>query len=117
MQNDVFGVMISKFGRSAGFFVTLMIICLTFRICVAAIRLVFLRCAALLLRIFVYAYTGVPRKGKAMVEIQCEMCGSNNLIKHDGEYVCQHCETRYSTEEAKNLWLKYRELLMFREAL
>lgn len=37
---------------------------------------------------------------KAMV---CEMCGSNDLVKQDGMYVCQHCNTKYSTEEAKKL--------------
>ena len=34
------------------------------------------------------------------------MCGSNNLIKQDGEYVCQHCGTKYSIEEAKKLMVE-----------
>lgn len=37
---------------------------------------------------------------KAMV---CEMCGSNNLVKQDGMYVCQHCGTKYSPDDAKKL--------------
>lgn len=41
-----------------------------------------------------------------MVKIVCEMCGSNNLIKQDGEYVCQHCGTKYTTEEAKKLMIE-----------
>ena len=40
---------------------------------------------------------------KAMV---CEMCGSNNLVKQEGTYVCQHCGTKYSTEEAKKLMVE-----------
>ena len=38
-----------------------------------------------------------------MKAIVCEMCGSNDLIKQDGMYVCQNCGTKYSTEEAKKL--------------
>ncbi len=38
-----------------------------------------------------------------MRAIKCEMCGSTNLIKMDGEYVCEFCGTRYSVEEAKKL--------------
>ncbi|MGN0503880.1 MAG: TFIIB-type zinc finger domain-containing protein [Ruminococcus sp.] len=37
---------------------------------------------------------------KAMV---CEMCSSNDLVKQDGMFVCQHCGTKYSVEEAKKL--------------
>ena len=37
---------------------------------------------------------------KAMV---CEMCGSHDLVKQDGMYVCQSCGTKYSVEEAKKL--------------
>ncbi len=28
----------------------------------------------------------------------CEMCGSNDLIKKDGFYVCCYCGTKYSTQ-------------------
>ncbi len=37
---------------------------------------------------------------KAMV---CEMCSSNDLVKQDGMFVCQHCGTKYTVEEAKKL--------------
>ena len=40
---------------------------------------------------------------KAMV---CEMCNSNDLIKTDGVFVCQHCGTKYSVEEAKKLFVE-----------
>ncbi len=33
----------------------------------------------------------------------CEMCNSNDLVKQDGMFVCQHCGTKYSVEEAKKL--------------
>ena len=33
----------------------------------------------------------------------CEMCGSHNLIKKDGLYVCEHCGTKYTVEEARKL--------------
>ena len=33
----------------------------------------------------------------------CEMCGSHDLIKQDGVYVCQHCGTKYTVEEARQL--------------
>lgn len=38
-----------------------------------------------------------------MKSIVCEMCGSQNLLKQDGVYVCQSCGTKYTVEEAKNL--------------
>lgn len=38
-----------------------------------------------------------------MQAIKCEMCGGNDIIKQDGLYVCQHCGTKYSIEEAKKL--------------
>ncbi len=38
-----------------------------------------------------------------MKAIVCEMCGSNDVVKQDGVYVCQSCDTKYSVEEAKKL--------------
>ncbi|WP_405381537.1 TFIIB-type zinc finger domain-containing protein [Phascolarctobacterium sp.] len=38
-----------------------------------------------------------------MKAIVCELCGSNDIIKQDGLFVCQHCGTKYTTEEAKKL--------------
>ena len=41
--------------------------------------------------------------GDAMKAMACEMCGSNDVVKADGVYVCQHCGTKYTTEEARKL--------------
>ncbi len=41
-----------------------------------------------------------------MKQLICEMCGSNNLIKHDGVFVCQDCRTKYSVEEAKKMMIE-----------
>ena len=38
-----------------------------------------------------------------MQAMVCELCGSNDIIKQDSVYVCQHCGTKYSVEEAKKL--------------
>lgn len=38
-----------------------------------------------------------------MKQLTCEMCGSTNLIKHNGIFVCQDCQTKYSVEEAKRI--------------
>lgn len=38
-----------------------------------------------------------------MQAVTCELCGSNEIIKKDGLYVCQHCGTKYSVEEARKL--------------
>ncbi len=40
-----------------------------------------------------------------MKAITCEMCGSNDVVKQDGFFVCQHCGTKYSVEEAKKLMI------------
>ena len=41
-----------------------------------------------------------------MKAIVCEMCGSNDLIKQDGVYVCQNCGTKYSPEEEKKMFIE-----------
>lgn len=41
-----------------------------------------------------------------MKAIVCEMCGSKDLIKQDGEYVCQNCGTKYTIEEARKLMVE-----------
>lgn len=41
-----------------------------------------------------------------MKQIVCEMCGSNNVLKQDGMFVCQDCGTKYSVEEAKKLMVE-----------
>lgn len=38
-----------------------------------------------------------------MKAISCEMCGSPDIVKQDGVFVCQHCGMKYSLEEAKKL--------------
>ncbi len=38
-----------------------------------------------------------------MKRIKCELCGSNQIIKQEGIFVCQHCGTKYSAEEAKKM--------------
>ena len=40
---------------------------------------------------------------KPISPLICELCGSNNLIKEDGLFTCQHCGTRYTLEEARKL--------------
>lgn len=41
-----------------------------------------------------------------MKQLTCEMCGSVDLIKQDGYYVCQSCGCKYSTEESKKLMVE-----------
>ena len=38
-----------------------------------------------------------------MKAIVCEMCGSQNVIKKDGVYVCENCGTKYEIEDARKL--------------
>ena len=41
-----------------------------------------------------------------MKALTCEMCGSTNLVKHEGVFVCQSCGTKYSVEEAKRMMVE-----------
>lgn len=41
-----------------------------------------------------------------MKQLTCEMCGSTDLIKQDGVFVCQSCGTKYSIEEAKKMMVE-----------
>ena len=41
-----------------------------------------------------------------MKVIKCELCGSSDFKKVDGEYECQFCHTKYSVEEAKKLMIE-----------
>ncbi len=41
-----------------------------------------------------------------MKALVCEMCGSNDVVKQDGYYVCQNCGTKYSVEEAKKMMVE-----------
>lgn len=38
-----------------------------------------------------------------MQAIKCELCGSGNIMKQDGFFICQNCKTKYSIEEARKL--------------
>jgi len=38
-----------------------------------------------------------------MKQFVCEMCGSSDLIKQDGVFVCQSCGCKYSLEEARKI--------------
>lgn len=38
-----------------------------------------------------------------MKQLTCEMCGSTDLIKQDGVFVCQSCGVKYTVEEAKKM--------------
>ena len=38
-----------------------------------------------------------------MQAIRCELCGSQDIVKEDGLFVCRNCKTKYSAEEAKKL--------------
>ena len=41
-----------------------------------------------------------------MKAIVCEMCSSHEFKKEDGLFVCEHCGTKYSVEEAKKLMVE-----------
>ena len=41
-----------------------------------------------------------------MKRLTCEMCGSTDLMKQDGVFVCQSCGTKYSIEEAKKMMVE-----------
>lgn len=41
-----------------------------------------------------------------MKAIVCEMCGSNDVVKQGGLYVCQNCGTKYDPEAAKKLMVE-----------
>ena len=41
-----------------------------------------------------------------MKQLTCEMCGSTELLKQDGVFVCQHCGCKYSVEEARKMMIE-----------
>lgn len=41
-----------------------------------------------------------------MKQLTCEMCGSTDLLKQDGIFVCQSCGTKYSVEEARKMMIE-----------
>lgn len=46
-----------------------------------------------------------PPHRSSMKPLVCEMCGSSDLMKTDGVFVCQSCGTKYSVEEAKKMMI------------
>lgn len=41
-----------------------------------------------------------------MKQLTCEMCGSSDLLKQDGVFVCQSCGCKYSVEEARKMMVE-----------
>lgn len=41
-----------------------------------------------------------------MKQLTCEMCGSTDLLKQDGVFVCQACGCKYAVEEARKLMIQ-----------
>ena len=41
-----------------------------------------------------------------MRQLTCEMCGSTDLMKQDGVFVCQTCGCKYSVEEARKMMVE-----------
>lgn len=41
-----------------------------------------------------------------MKQLTCEMCGSTELLKQEGVFVCQTCGTKYTVEEAKKMMVE-----------
>lgn len=41
-----------------------------------------------------------------MKQLTCEMCGSTELVKQDGFFVCQTCGMKYSVEDAKKMMIE-----------
>lgn len=41
-----------------------------------------------------------------MKVLACEICGSNDLVKQEGLFVCQYCGAKYSLEEARKMMVE-----------
>jgi chromosome segregation ATPase len=41
-----------------------------------------------------------------MKQLICEMCGSTDLVKQEGVFVCQSCSSKYSVEEARRMMVE-----------
>lgn len=46
-----------------------------------------------------------------MKQLVCEMCGSTDLVKQDGVFVCQTCGVKYSVEEAKQMMKEVEDVV------
>lgn len=51
-------------------------------------------------------YKFLQEGDKKMKQLKCEMCGSADLLKQDGVFVCQSCGTKYSVEDAKKMMIE-----------
>ena len=51
-----------------------------------------------------------------MKQLTCEMCGSTELLKQDGVFVCQTCGTKYSVEEAKKMMVEVEGAVFVKNA-
>lgn len=45
----------------------------------------------------------VRKWGKKVKRLECEACGSADMVKENGMFVCQYCGARYSVEETKRM--------------
>lgn len=41
-----------------------------------------------------------------MKPLVCEMCGSQDVVKQSGLFICQHCGTKYSVEDARKMMIE-----------
>lgn len=41
-----------------------------------------------------------------MKQLVCEMCGSTDIIKEEGVFICQYCGCKYSVEEARKMMVE-----------
>ena len=41
-----------------------------------------------------------------MKRLVCEMCGSTDILKQEGVFVCQNCGTKYTVEEARKMMVE-----------
>ena len=41
-----------------------------------------------------------------MKQLKCDMCGSTDILKQEGVFVCQSCGTKYSVEEARRMMIE-----------
>lgn len=50
--------------------------------------------------------SGFSNEDVILKSIICEICGSNDILKTDGFFVCQHCGTKYTVEEARKIMIE-----------
>lgn len=46
-----------------------------------------------------------PCSASGLKALACEMCGSTDMIKQNGVFVCQSCGTKYSLEDARKMMI------------